>query len=102
MDKIKDDSKVYILIDEVQEVEEWVKVVNSLRVSLNADIYVTSSNSRMFLGDHLTYLSGRYIELKVFPLSFKEFLLFKAYKNLNIEKAFVVDTGLRNRLIGYR
>lgn len=88
MDKIKDDSKVYILIDEVQEVKEWAKVINSLRVSLNADIYVTGSNSRMFLGEHLTYLSGRYIELKVYPLSFKEFLSFKAYEELNIEKAF--------------
>jgi len=88
MDKIKDDSKVYILIDEVQEVEEWAKVINSLRVSLNADIYVTGSNSRMFLGEHLTYLSGRYVELKVYPLSFKEFLFFKSYKKLNIEEAF--------------
>ena len=88
MDKIKDDSKVYILIDEVQEVEDWAKVINSLRVCLKADIYVTGSNSRMFLGEHLTYLSGRYVELKVYPLSFKEFLFFKSYKKLNIEEAF--------------
>jgi predicted AAA+ superfamily ATPase len=88
IDKIVDDSKVYILIDEVQEVEEWAKVVNSLRVSLNSDIYVTGSNSRMFLGEHLTYLSGRYIELKVYPLSFEEFLSFKSYKKLNVEDAF--------------
>lgn len=76
------------MIDEVQEIEEWAKVVNSLRVSFNADIYVTGSNSRMFAGEHLTYLSGRYIELKVYPLSFKEFLKFRAYNHYDIEDHF--------------
>lgn len=88
LDRIVDHSKVYILIDEVQEVEEWAKVINSLRVSLNTDLYVTGSNSRMFLGEHLTYLSGRYVELKVYPLSFKEFLFFKSYNRFNIDDAF--------------
>ena len=86
--KIIDDSRMYFLIDEVQEIEEWAKVINSLRVSFNADIYVTGSNSRMFAGEHLTYLSGRYIELKVFPLSFKEFIEFRGYDNHDIENHF--------------
>lgn len=86
--KIMDSSKIYLLIDEVQEIEEWAKVINSLRVSLNADIYVTGSNSRMFAGEHLTYLSGRYIELKVFPLSFEEFLRFRNETEENLEKSF--------------
>lgn len=80
--------KMYLLIDEVQEITEWAKVINSLRVSFNADIYVTGSNARMFSGEHLTYLSGRYIEIKVLPLSFKEFLDFKAYVDGDIEKYF--------------
>lgn len=86
--KVIDDSRMYFLIDEVQEIEEWAKVINSLRVSFNVDIYVTGSNSRMFAGEHLTYLSGRYIELKVFPLSFKEFLEFRGYDTHEVEKHF--------------
>lgn len=86
--KIIKDSRMYFLIDEVQEIEEWAKVINSLRVSFNADVYVTGSNSRMFAGEHLTYLSGRYIELKVFPLSFKEFIEFRGYDNQDIENHF--------------
>jgi len=86
--KVIDDSRMYFLIDEVQEIEEWAKVINSLRVSFNVDIYVTGSNSRMFAGEHLIYLSGRYIELKVFPLSFKEFLEFRGYDTHEVEKHF--------------
>ncbi len=79
---------MYFLIDEVQELSEWAKVINSIRVSFNADIYVTGSNSRMFSGEHLTYLSGRYIEIKVLPLSFKEFLDFKGYEEQMAEDYF--------------
>ena len=82
------DQKLYLLIDEIQELAEWAKVVNSLRVSFHADIYVTGSNARMFSGEHLSYLSGRYVEIKVLPLSFKEFLEFKAYTENHIEDAF--------------
>lgn len=80
--------RMYFLIDEVQELSEWAKVINSLRVSFDADIYVTGSNSRMFSGEHLTYLSGRYIEIKVLPLSFKEFLDFKGYNEQMAEDYF--------------
>jgi len=87
-DCVTDEKKMYFLIDEVQEIEAWAKVINSLRVSFNADIYVTGSNSKMFSGEHLTYLSGRYIEIKVLPLSFKEFLTFKSYNENNLEEHF--------------
>lgn len=80
--------RMYFLIDEVQELSEWAKVINSIRVSFDADIYVTGSNSRMFSGEHLTYLSGRYIEIKVLPLSFKEFLDFKGYEEQMAEDYF--------------
>ena len=88
VERVVDESKIYLLIDEIQEVEEWAKVVNSLRVSLDSDIYVTGSNSRMFSGEHMTYLSGRYIEIKVFPLSFEEFLRFKNYSRDKLEEHF--------------
>ncbi len=78
----------YILIDEVQELPNWAKVINSLRVSYGADIYVTGSNARVFAGEHLTYLSGRYVEIKVFPLSFTEFLRFKGYSEYKADDAF--------------
>jgi len=86
--RIVDKFRMYFLIDEVQEVDEWAKAVNSLRVSFNADIYVTGSNSRMFAGESMTYLSGRYIEIKVLPLSFTEFLLFKGIKKDEGENQF--------------
>ena len=69
--------KTYLLIDEVQEMPEWAKVINSLHASYNVDIYLTGSNARMFSGEYLTYLTGRYIEIKVYPLSFGEYLDFK-------------------------
>lgn len=78
-EKIIDDDKYYLLMDEVQEIEEWAKVINSINVSYNVDLYVTGSNSRIFSGEYLTYLSGRYIEIKVYPLSFSEFIDFRGY-----------------------
>ncbi|MBN2652609.1 MAG: ATP-binding protein [Spirochaetales bacterium] len=87
-DKATHGKRLYILIDEVQEISEWAKAINNLRVSFDSDIYVTGSNSRMFSGEHLTYLSGRYIEIKVLPLSFKEFLKFKSYDETNLDEAF--------------
>lgn len=70
--------KYYLFMDEVQEIPEWAKVVNSLRVSFPVDIYVTGSNSQLFSGEYLTYISGRYVEIKVYPLSFQEFLHFRS------------------------
>ncbi|MDW7657130.1 MAG: ATP-binding protein [Bacillota bacterium] len=70
-------SNLYLLIDEIQEMEEWAKIINSLHASFNIDIYLTGSNARMFSGEHLTYLAGRYLEIKVYPLSFSEYLDFK-------------------------
>lgn len=68
--------KIYFLFDEIQEVEQWQVYVNSLRVDYNSDIYITGSNAKLLSGELATYLSGRYIELKVFPLSFLEYLQF--------------------------
>ena len=79
--------KCYLLLDEVQEIDNWPKVINSIRVSFDVDVYVTGSNSRVFAGEQLTYISGRYIEIKVYPLSFAEFMQFKGFEYENRAKA---------------
>ena len=68
----------YLLLDEAQEVEGWEKVVNSLLEGADADIYVTGSNSRLMSSEISTYLTGRYVSIPVYTLSFKEYLDFKA------------------------
>ena len=76
-DKITDGERYYILLDEVQEIVGWEKAVNSLLENANTDIYVTGSNSKLMSGEISTYLSGRYILIPVFTLSFAEYLDFK-------------------------
>lgn len=71
------DGKYYLLLDEVQEIDGWEKAVNSLLEGTDSDIYVTGSNSRLMSGEISTYLTGRYLSISVFPLSFKEYLDFK-------------------------
>lgn len=66
----------YILLDEVQRIEEWEKAVNAMTVDFNSDIYITGSNAYLLSSELSTYLSGRYVEIKVLPLSFKEYLDF--------------------------
>jgi predicted AAA+ superfamily ATPase len=65
------------LLDEIQEVVSWEKAVNSFLVDFNADIYITGSNSRLLSSELATYLTGRYIDIHVLPLSFAESLQFK-------------------------
>ena len=73
----KASGKYYILLDEIQEVDGWEKVVNSLLVDLDTDIYVTGSNSKLMSSEISTYLTGRYISIPVYTLSFSEYLEFK-------------------------
>lgn len=68
--------RLYIFLDEVQEVSAWEKAVNSFRVDFDCDIYVTGSNARLLSGELATLLSGRYVEIRVYPLSFAEYLDF--------------------------
>ena len=63
----------YLFFDEIQEVSDWERVVNSLRVKFKADIYITGSNSRLLSGELATYIAGRYISFVVYPFSFEEF-----------------------------
>ena len=67
------EGKAFIFLDEIQEVEDWEKCVNSLRVELDCDIYITGSNAKLLSGELATYLAGRYVEFAIYPFSFKEF-----------------------------
>ncbi len=75
--KMTDCGRYYLLLDEVQEVGGWEKAVNSLLENENTDIYVTGSNSKLMSSEISTYLTGRYVSIPVFTLSFSEFLEFK-------------------------
>ena len=75
---IGDRGRCYLLLDEVQEIDGWEKVVNSLLEGADVDIYVTGSNSKLMSSEISTYLTGRYISIPVYTLSFKEYLDFKA------------------------
>ena len=69
--------KSYLFLDEVQEIESWEKVVNSIMTDFDVDIYVTGSNSRMMSSEISTYLTGRYVAFQIYPLRFSEYLLFR-------------------------
>lgn len=80
--------RLYLLFDEIQKIDQWELAVNSLKVDINVDIYITGSNAYL-LSSHLsTYLSGRYVEIRMQPLSFKEFLTFYDLKNMTKEEKF--------------
>jgi len=80
MRKAKDGTgKFYLFFDEIQRVEHWEKAINSFQVELNADIYITGSNAYLLSSDLATYLAGRYVEIRMLPLSFKEFLDFHSF-----------------------
>lgn len=68
------DGKVYLFFDEIQEVTDWEKCINSLRITLDCDIYITGSNAKLLSGELATYLGGRYVEFVIYPFSFTEFL----------------------------
>lgn len=86
-DKVKDE-KIYLLLDEIQSVSSWEKAINSFKVDFNVDIYITGSNAYLLSSELSTLLSGRYIEIKMYPLSFKEFLVFNNYDENNLEEKF--------------
>lgn len=65
--------KIYLFFDEIQEVKDWEKCINSLRIELDCDIYLTGSNAKLLSGELATYLAGRYVEFIIYPFSFTEF-----------------------------
>ena len=83
------EEKVYLLFDEIQKVEKWELAINSLRLNSKADIYITGSNAYLLSSQLATYLSGRYVEIKMQPLSFSEFLDFYEFEpNTSKEEKF--------------
>lgn len=89
-EKMTDDSRYYLLLDEVQEIDRWEKAINSLLENTQADIYVTGSNSKLLSGEISTYLSGRYVSIPIYTLSFDEYLEFKKNSTLG-EKALLTQ-----------
>lgn len=87
----KTGKKFYLLIDEIQFIEGWQKVINSFRVSFNCDIVITGSNAKLLSGELATLLSGRYIEIDIYPFSFKEFV---EAKGIN-EKSREIDLAYK-------
>ena len=77
--RICPNKRTYLFFDEVQKVHGWENAVNSFRVDFDCDIYITGSNAYLLSSELSTYLSGRYVEIKVLPLSFREFLDFHGY-----------------------
>lgn len=76
---IKHPKKTYLFFDELQRIDRWEDAINSFRVDFDCDIYITGSNAYLLSSEYSTYLSGRYVEVKMYPLSFKEFVDFQDY-----------------------
>lgn len=85
-EKIKDNERYYLLLDEVQEIEGWERAVNSLLENYNTDIYVAGSNSKLLPNEISTYSTGRYISIPVYTLSFEEYLEFKKDDSKSIKE----------------
>lgn len=74
---IRDRGRCYLFLDEIQEINGWEKVANTLLEDFDTDIYITGSNSKLMSGEISTYLTGRYVLIPVYTLSFREYLTFK-------------------------
>lgn len=85
--KLSENGRTYLFLDEIQEIDNWEKVVNSLASDYDVDIYITGSNSRMMSSEISTYLTGRYVVFPIYTLSFREYLDFKSrYTSLDDNK----------------
>lgn len=87
-ERINSKDKYYIFLDEIQEVNNFEKIINQFNNLGNIDIYITGSNSRMLASEIATYLTGRYVSFQIFPFSFKEFVEYKSEVN-DLDKTFL-------------
>ena len=86
------DGKIYLLFDEIQQVESWEKCINSYQASFDCDIYITGSNSKLLSNELATLLSGRYIKINLYPFSFKEMLQYQnEINNVNLTKEVIKE-----------
>ena len=88
--------RAYLFLDEIQRVAQWQDAVNSFRVDFDCDIYITGSNAYLLSSEYATYLAGRYVEIKMLPLSFREFLDFHGY---TVKKTPSPSGGTRRRIL---
>lgn len=95
-ERIIAEKRMYFFFDEVQHVASWEDAINSFRVDFDCDIYITGSNAYMLSSEYSTYLSGRYIEIKMLPLSFTEFIEFHGFALKEIQSSL---GGMRRQLI---
>lgn len=84
--KIKDKEKYYLFFDEIQNVEEFEKVINSFRATMNVSIFITGSNSKVLSSDLSTHLAGRYIKIKIMPFTFSEYMELQNSQGINKNK----------------
>ncbi len=87
--------RMYLFFDELQRIESWEDAINAFRVDFNCDIYITGSNAYLLSSEYSTYLSGRYVEIKMLPLSFSEFLDFHGFDVREMQSAL---GGVRNEI----
>ncbi|MBR5982060.1 MAG: AAA family ATPase, partial [Firmicutes bacterium] len=78
--RIATGKRTYLFFDEIQRVPAWEEAVNAFRVDFDCDIYITGSNAWLLSSEYATYLSGRCVEIKMLPLSFREFLYFHDFQ----------------------
>jgi predicted AAA+ superfamily ATPase len=97
--KIDNTQTYYILLDEIQEIDSWEKALSAFMVDFKVDIYITGSNARLLSSELATFLSGRYIEIDIYPLSFSEYLFFKQSRepktkpNISVEFEHFIRLG---------
>lgn len=85
-EKIKDKEKYYLFFDEIQNVQDFEKVINSFRATMNVSIFITGSNSKVLSGELATHLTGRYIKIKMMPFTFSEYLQLQKSQGLEKDK----------------
>ena len=88
-ERIVPKKRMYLFFDELQRIEAWEDAINAFRVDLDCDIYITGSNAYLLSSEYSTYLSGRCVEIKMLPLSFKEFLDFNGFEVRKTQSALV-------------
>lgn len=93
--KVVLDKRMYLFFDEIQRIDAWEDAINAFRVDLDCDIYITGSNSYLLSSEYSTYLSGRCVEIKMLPLSFREFLYFHGF---DIKETESVLGGTRKQI----
>ena len=94
-ERLPENKRAYLFFDEIQRIDRWQDAVNSFRVDFDCDIYVTGSNAYLLSSEYATYLAGRSVEIKMLPLSFREFLDFHGY---TVRESKSPAGGLRKRI----